>query len=45
MPVKALEEKDEVDQLTISFAKAEGGAEMVLAWIRTEVRVPFQVAK
>ena len=45
VPVKTLEEKDEVDQFTISFAKTEGGAEMVLAWIRTEVRVPFSVAK
>jgi hypothetical protein len=45
VPVKTLDEKDEVDQFTISFAKTEGGAEMVLAWIRTEVRVPFQVAK
>jgi hypothetical protein len=45
VPVETLEEKDEVDQLTISFEKTEGGAEMVLAWIRTEVRVPFQVAK
>ncbi|GMU64053.1 MAG: hypothetical protein AMXMBFR36_03270 [Acidobacteriota bacterium] len=45
VPVKALEEKDEVDQFTISFAPTEGGAEMVLTWIRTEVRVPFTVAK
>jgi hypothetical protein len=45
VPVRTLEEKDEVDQFTISFAKTEGGAEMTLAWIRTEVRVPFSVAK
>lgn len=45
VPVKTLEEKDEVDQFTISFATTDGGAEMVLAWIRTEVRVPFTVGK
>jgi hypothetical protein len=45
VPVKTLEEKDEVDQFTISFAKTDAGAEMVLAWIRTEVRVPFTVGK
>ena len=45
VPVKTIEEKDEVDQFTISFATTDGGAEMVLAWIRTEVRVPFTVGK
>lgn len=45
VPVKTLDEKDEVDQFTISFAKTDDGAEMVLAWIRTEVRVPFTVGK
>lgn len=41
----ALDEKDEVDQFTISFAKTDGGADLVLRWIRTEVRFPFSVAK
>jgi hypothetical protein len=31
----------EVDQLTISFEKTATGADMVLRWIRTEVRVPI----
>jgi len=41
----ALDEKDEVDQFTISFAKTDGGADLVLRWIRTEVKFPFSVAK
>ena len=39
------EEEEEVDQLTFSFEKKEGGADMVLRWIRTEVRLPIAVAK
>ena len=35
---------EEVDQFTISFEEVEGGADMVLAWIGTEVRVPIAVA-
>jgi len=37
-------ERDEVDQLTFSFEKTEAGADLVLRWIRTEVRIPFTVA-
>lgn len=39
-PVKALGEDDEVDQLTFSFDDTEAGADLVLRWHRTEVRVP-----
>jgi hypothetical protein len=35
----------EVDQFTISFEEADNGAHMVLKWIKTEVRVPFDQAK
>jgi hypothetical protein len=35
----------EVDQLTFDFEKTAGGADMVLRWILTEVRVPIAVAK
>ncbi len=36
---------EEVDQFTISFEEAEGeqDAHMVLQWIDTEIRVPFQL--
>ena len=37
----ALEE--EVDQFTIVFTEAEGGADMCLRWIGTEVCVPFRL--
>lgn len=41
VPVGQTEE--EVDQFTISFEETEdGGADMVLAWIDTEVRVPIE---
>jgi hypothetical protein len=33
---------EEVDQFTISFDKADGGADLVMRWITTEVRVPFR---
>jgi hypothetical protein len=36
-----LAEDDEVDQLTISFDDTDAGADFVLRWIRTEVRVPI----
>ena len=35
----------EVDQLTFEFEKTAAGADMVLRWIRTEVRVPIALAK
>jgi len=35
----------EVDQFTIAFEPTASGADMVLRWIRTEVRVPIQVAR
>ena len=34
----------EVDQFTMVFEKTSTGADMVLRWIRTEVRVPIQQA-
>jgi hypothetical protein len=34
-----LPEEDLVDQLTFSFEEADGGTDLVLRWIRTEVRV------
>lgn len=42
VPAGASDEK--VDQLTISFDKTDAGADMVLAWINTEVRVPIALA-
>ncbi len=41
VPVGALEE--EVDQFTIVFEDAEGGADMCLRWITTEVCVPLRL--
>ncbi len=35
----------EVDQLTLAFEKTATGADMVLRWIRTEVRLPVAAAK
>lgn len=35
----------EVDQLTIEFEKTATGADLVLRWIRTEVRLPVALAK
>jgi hypothetical protein len=43
-PSTTLAEDEAVEQLTISFERTEGGADMVLRWIRTEVRVPIAVA-
>ena len=41
-----LPEDDEVEQFTISFESTdEGGAHMVMRWIRTEVRVPIEEAE
>lgn len=41
----AIAEDDKVDQFTISFEKTgEGSADLVMRWILTEVRVPFELA-
>ena len=39
-----LPEDKEVDQFTIDFERTATGADMVLRWIRTEVRVPIAPA-
>jgi len=44
VPTTQLAEDKEVDQFTISFETAASGADMVLRWIRTEVRVPIAPA-
>ena len=36
---------NEVDQLTFEFEKTAAGADMILRWIRTEVRLPIAAAK
>ena len=43
-PAKQLPEDKEVDQLTFEFEKSGAGADLVLRWIRTEVRVPVTPA-
>lgn len=45
VPSKQLPEGKEVDQFTIEFERTGAGAEMVMKWIRTEVRVPIAPAK
>lgn len=40
-----LPEDKEADQFTIEFVPTGGGADLVLRWIRTEVRVPLAPAK
>ena len=40
-----LPQDKEVDQFTIDFERTGSGADMVLRWIRTEVRVPIGVAR
>ena len=40
-PATQLAEDKEVDQLTFDFEKKGTGADMVLRWIRTEVRLPI----
>ena len=35
----------EVDQLTFAFEKREAGADLVLRWIRTEVRLPVAAVR
>ena len=37
--------EEEVDQLTFVWKAAEGGADMCLHWITTEVCVPIRVAE
>jgi hypothetical protein len=44
-PVTELPADKEVDQFTFEFVKTATGADMVLRWIRTEVRVPIALAK
>ena len=44
VPSAQLAEDKEVDQLTFEFEKTANGADMVLRWIRTEVRVPIAPA-
>lgn len=39
-----LPEEEKVDQFTISFEETEAGVDMVLRWIRTEVRIPMAAA-
>jgi hypothetical protein len=41
VPARQLPEGKEVDQLTFEFEPAAKGADMVLRWHRTEVRVPI----
>jgi hypothetical protein len=36
-----LGEDDQVDQFTISFESTDSGADMILRWVDTEVRVPI----
>lgn len=45
VPSRQLPEDKEVDQLTFEFERTGTGADMVLRWIRTEVRVPISPAK
>lgn len=45
VPAATLAEDKLVDQLTFDFEKTAAGADMVLRWIRTEVRVPVALAK
>jgi hypothetical protein len=45
VPAVQLPEDKEVDQLTFEFEKTPTGADMVLRWIRTEVRIPVAPAK
>lgn len=45
VPARTLPADNEVDQLTFEFEGTGTGADMVLRWIRTEVRVPIAAAK
>jgi hypothetical protein len=42
VPSRSVEE--EVDQFTISFEATDGGADLLLTWITTQIRVPIEVA-
>jgi hypothetical protein len=42
-PVVTLPEEEKVEQFTIAFEEAEGGTDLVLTWIRTQVRVNIEV--
>lgn len=44
VPSRPLPEDKEVDQLTFDFERTGSGADLVLRWIRTEVRVPIAPA-
>jgi len=44
-PVTELPADKEVDQMTFELVKTAAGADMVLRWIRTEVRVPITVGR
>jgi hypothetical protein len=44
VPAAVLPEDKEVDQLTFEFEPKGAGADLILRWIRTEVRVPFAPA-
>ncbi len=45
VPPAQLPADKEVDQLTFDFEKTASGADLVLRWIRMEVRVPIAVAE
>lgn len=45
VPTRRLPEGKDVDQLTFDFEKTGTGADMVLRWIGTEVRVPIAPVK
>ncbi len=40
-PTTLAADKEEVDQFTIAFEKGAAGTDLVMRWIRTEVRVPI----
>ena len=40
--VGTLAEDDEVDQFTVSFEATDSGADLVIAWATTEVRIPIE---
>jgi hypothetical protein len=44
VPITQLPEDKEVDQLTFELEKSAAGADLVLRWIRIEVRVPVALA-
>jgi hypothetical protein len=45
VPATTLAPDKEVEQLTIAFEATDAGADMVIRWITTEVRVPFTVVR